>query len=174
MDTKKEKSKEVKGFFKEYFFLSNFYKCEVPYKGLVFPSSEHAFMYAKLKDNADPDKAHYEKIIKMEPNEVKRWGRRVNLRIDWNRIRIQVMSEIVESKFRHNPALAAQLMRLEDYYIEETNNWNDTFWGVCNGVGKNHLGNILMTVRDILINENVTAFLFYDSFVESVPPEDTL
>ena len=30
----------------------------------------------------------------------------------------------------------------------EGNVWNDTFWGVCNGKGHNHLGKILMKVRD--------------------------
>ena len=29
----------------------------------------------------------------------------------------------------------------------EENWWNDTFWGVCRGVGKNHLGQILMKIR---------------------------
>lgn len=30
----------------------------------------------------------------------------------------------------------------------EGNVWNDTFWGVCRGRGQNHLGRILMEVRD--------------------------
>lgn len=32
--------------------------------------------------------------------------------------------------------------------IVEHNTWNDTFWGVCNGTGENHLGEILMDLRD--------------------------
>ena len=32
----------------------------------------------------------------------------------------------------------------------EGNTWNDTYWGVCNGRGQNHLGKILMKVRSLL------------------------
>lgn len=37
--------------------------------------------------------------------------------------------------------------------IVEGNQWHDTFWGVCNGVGQNNLGQILMNVRGILRDE---------------------
>lgn len=30
----------------------------------------------------------------------------------------------------------------------EENNWGDKFWGTVNGVGENHLGKILMRIRD--------------------------
>jgi predicted NAD-dependent protein-ADP-ribosyltransferase YbiA (DUF1768 family) len=30
----------------------------------------------------------------------------------------------------------------------EFNTWGDTFYGVCNGVGKNILGKLLMEIRD--------------------------
>ena len=36
---------------------------------------------------------------------------------------------------------------------EETNHWNDTYWGVCNGVGQNMLGRMLMFIRDNLLEE---------------------
>ncbi len=32
--------------------------------------------------------------------------------------------------------------------IVERNTWNDTFWGVCKGKGENHLGILLMEIRD--------------------------
>lgn len=32
--------------------------------------------------------------------------------------------------------------------LVEGNNWNDTYWGVCKGVGENHLGKILIRIRD--------------------------
>ena len=35
-------------------------------------------------------------------------------------------------------------------YLEEGNTWHDTYWGVCNGKGKNKLGKILMQVREEL------------------------
>jgi len=139
--------KDVKGFFGDFFFLSNFFECIVPHKGLMFPSSEHAFMYSKLKDGADDDKHQYNYILTLTPSQVKKWGRQIDLRPDWNNVRIEIMYAIVESKFRHNKELHDKLI-LIDGYIEETNTWGDKFWGVCNGVGRNHLGNILMKLRN--------------------------
>ena len=40
------------------------------------------------------------------------------------------------------------LQETRDFYLEETNWWNDTFWGVCNRKGKNILGHLLMKIRD--------------------------
>jgi predicted NAD-dependent protein-ADP-ribosyltransferase YbiA (DUF1768 family) len=37
-----------------------------------------------------------------------------------------------------------------DRKLVEGNYWHDTFWGVCNGVGENYLGEILMHVRQEL------------------------
>ena len=34
--------------------------------------------------------------------------------------------------------------------LVEDNAWGDTFWGRCNGIGKNHLGKILMVIREEL------------------------
>jgi predicted NAD-dependent protein-ADP-ribosyltransferase YbiA (DUF1768 family) len=34
-----------------------------------------------------------------------------------------------------------------DEELVEGNWWNDTFWGVCNGVGENNLGKLLMKIR---------------------------
>jgi predicted NAD-dependent protein-ADP-ribosyltransferase YbiA (DUF1768 family) len=39
-------------------------------------------------------------------------------------------------------------------YLEETNYWHDDYWGVYNGKGENHLGRLLMVVRDE-INEGI-------------------
>ena len=35
-----------------------------------------------------------------------------------------------------------------DNELIEGNDWHDTFWGVCNGIGKNWLGKILEEERD--------------------------
>lgn len=33
--------------------------------------------------------------------------------------------------------------------IIEGNTWGDTYWGTCNDVGHNHLGKILMKIREL-------------------------
>jgi predicted NAD-dependent protein-ADP-ribosyltransferase YbiA (DUF1768 family) len=45
------------------------------------------------------------------------------------------------------PEMKDKLMATGDAYLEETNTWDDVYWGVCNGVGKNMLGRMLMYIR---------------------------
>lgn len=71
----------------------------------------------------------------------------MSLRPDWEYIRVDVMTELVRKKFSQEP-LRSQLIATGDAELIEGNWWNDTFWGVCNGVGENNLGKILMKVRD--------------------------
>lgn len=33
--------------------------------------------------------------------------------------------------------------------IYEGNDWHDVYWGVCNGVGENMLGKMLMKIRQL-------------------------
>ena len=57
------------------------------------------------------------------------------------------MEQILWAKFEQNPGLKEKLINTGDAYLEETNTWNDTFWGVCKGKGQNNLGKILMKIR---------------------------
>ena len=55
---------------------------------------------------------------------------------------------LFRSRQKYEDAIyAAFLLDTGDLYIEETNSWGDTFWGVCEGKGQNVLGNILMGIR---------------------------
>jgi predicted NAD-dependent protein-ADP-ribosyltransferase YbiA (DUF1768 family) len=55
----------------------------------------------------------------------------------------------VREKFK-NEELAQLLIDTDDHELIEGNWWHDYFWGVCNGKGENHLGKILMDVREEL------------------------
>lgn len=100
--------------------LSNFYPAPVDLDGQTYPTVEHAFQSAKT---TDPDERERIRLTP-DPASAKRLGRQVRLRPDWETYRLDVMAELVEG-----------------------NTWHDTFWGVCNGKGQNHLGRILMRVR---------------------------
>ena len=63
------------------------------------------------------------------------------------------MNWAIREKFK-DINLSELLIGTEDVELVESNNWNDTFWGVCNGKGKNHLGKILMEVREELKFKN--------------------
>jgi ribA/ribD-fused uncharacterized protein len=81
------------------------------------------------------------------PGAAKKRGRVVTIRHDWDDVKIGVMEKLVREKFTRNPDLRRQLLETGDAFLIEGNWWGDRFWGVCNGQGKNHLGEILMKLR---------------------------
>ena len=94
-------------------------------------------------------------LTKPNPSEAKRLGRRVRLRSDWEQVKYDVMLDVVRAKFNQHPDLAQKLLATGDEELVEGNDWGDTYWGVCNGRGKNMLGKILMRVRAELRGENI-------------------
>lgn len=138
------------GFFGDYRWLSNFHVCNIEMDGLVYPSSEHAYMAQKTLD------MEVRKTISELPTPAKarKFGQTVELRPDWDSFRVNAMGCVLYQKFRQNPELKEMLLATGDLYLEETNGWHDTFWGVCNGVGSNNLGNLLMIVRNFLRSED--------------------
>jgi len=133
----------IASFSGEYQFLSNFWDATVSLEGESYRSTESAFQAAKT---LNPDER---KEIRMEltPGRAKRLGRRVQLRPDWDRIKDDVMLELVRQKFTRHPDLAARLLATGHATLIEGNTWRDTYWGVCDGAGQNKLGQILMKVR---------------------------
>ena len=94
-------------------------------------------------------------LTKLNPSEAKRLGRRVRLRSGWEQVKYDVMLDVVRAKFNQHPDLAQKLLATGDEELVEGNDWSDTYWGVCNGRGKNMLGKILMRVRAELRGENI-------------------
>ena len=135
---------EIKGFEGKYRFLSNFYPVEIEFEGHKYQSSEAAYQASK-SDNEDVKKTFTTKNAR----EAKRLGQSIKVREDWDQEKLNVMYRILRVKFSCEP-LRSMLLDTEDSYIEETNYWHDTFWGVYNGKGENHLGRLLMVVRDEL------------------------
>ena len=137
---------KIERFINEFDFLSNFHFSSVVYEGVKWPTSEHAYQAMKTLDMN-------QRLNILEiymPGDVKRYGRTVTMRADWDDIKLGIMEEIVRCKFRQHPELEEKLLCTGDIHIEEGNTWHDTYWGVCDGVGQNHLGKILMKVRESL------------------------
>lgn len=129
----------------EYAFLSNYYDSPIFYDGILYPTVEHAFQAAKTT-------IFTQRVIisnKKTPGQAKRAGRIVTLRENWDDIKLYIMKELIILKFT-NPKLKSALLNTKDAELIEGNTWNDTYWGVCNDIGENHLGKILMEVRGML------------------------
>ena len=135
--------KKIEGFFEDYRFLSNFYPSEIVYEGITYPSVEHAYQAAKVLDNK------IRKIIAKLPKagNAKRIGGALKIRNGWFDISFKIMKDLIKLKFQI-PSLKDKLLSTGTQYLEETNTWGDDFWGVCENKGENHLGRIIMEVRE--------------------------
>ena len=136
----------IKEFQREHRFLSNFWPAEVYLDGIKYPTVEHAYQASKTLDDEE------RKIVRMagRPGLAKREGKRVTLRPDWSdEMKLVIMEDLVRQKFQHKE-LKALLLATGDEELVEGNSWWDTYWGVCKGKGSNHLGKILMKVRQEL------------------------
>ena len=134
---------EVSFFRGSYRFLSNFHPSVVEFEGLTYPTVEHAFQAAKT---TNPERRHQVRKA-ATPSKAKALGRQLDLRPDWESVKVDIMLDLLRKKFGH-PHLADLLLETEDLRLVEGNTWNDTFWGAVHGRGKNHLGRLLMKVRD--------------------------
>jgi len=136
----------INSFQGEHRFLSNFWPAPVRYGGLDFPTVEHAYVAAKTLDF----NLRMQIAAVPTPGQVKRLGRTLVLRSDWGEIKLIVMLALTRQKYA-DETLAALLKATAPHELVEGNTWGDTFWGVCNGKGANHLGQILMQVRAELL-----------------------
>ena len=129
-------------------WLSNFATVKIVLDGLEFPSIEHAYMSAKSDDE------EWKKFCSNPSNkagDVKRQSRVITLKDNWNDIKINVMAECIKKKFNQEP-FRTKLLETGTQHIQEGNRWNDKFWGVClkTNKGENHLGKLIMEIRDSL------------------------
>ena len=145
---------KILGFKGEYEYLSNFYKSDVYFEGIKYTSVENAYQSAKTLDETQRLL-----ISNMTASESKKYSKNLVIREDWENIKYFIMFDLVFQKFYRNHDLMNKLLLTGDSYIEETNWWKDFYWGVCNGVGENKLGKILMQVRSILSENKSKGFI---------------
>lgn len=128
-------------------FLSNMKACEVMYEGDIYNSVESAYQASKLLDRAERTK-----FIKTKRADYARYmGKAIkNVRTDWSDVKINIMYTIVKDKFTRNKVLKDKLLATKNIPLIEGNTWGDTFWGTVDNVGENHLGKILMQIREEL------------------------
>lgn len=139
--------KSICGLFDQFRPLSNFHVCPVHFGGLKYMSSEAAYMACKTLDPQVKNKFTGD----LKPNQAKVLGREIQLRSDWESYKVLAMTKVLTAKFVQNNDLGDLLVSTGERYIEETNDWNDKFWGAdVFGAGDNMLGNVLMHVRCVV------------------------
>ena len=146
----------------EYRFLSNFWPAKVEMDGQIYPTVEHAYQAAKTLDR------NLRLLIRVEdfPGGAKRRGSQVILRPGWDQLKLSIMESLLRQKFdlervskavsyewiMEKAKLRTLLLTTYPKVLIESNTWGDTFWGVCAGHGSNHLGRLLMKIREELRN----------------------
>ena len=137
----------------------NFYRCSFHFKGQSYTCSEQAYQGVKAKIYRD-EQAFIEIINTDSPGLMKRIGGKVQTCENWERIKLQVMEDILTAKFSQIKELSYSLLNTRPLELIEAT--LDEFWGAgaflgsialeegC-WVGQNHLGKILMKVRNNLL-----------------------
>jgi N-glycosidase YbiA len=140
--------KEIKGFFGEYRFLSNFWPAKVTLDGVIYPSVELAYQASKWKPE---DRAFFLNCTEVQSIKYNRERTPNGFSVDeWDKHKFEIMKSLVEQKFdpTKNPENLQKLLETDNKHLEEMNWWNDLYWGTDkNGNGQNMLGKILMEVR---------------------------
>ncbi len=132
----------------EYGELSNFAPFPIRLHGKVWPTSEHYFQAQKFRAAKEQEEIRRAN----SPVLAARMGRdrKRELRRDWESVKVGIMREAVDAKFRQHAELAALLLATGDAVLVEHTE-NDSYWADGgDGSGRNRLGEILMEVRSAL------------------------
>lgn len=130
-------------FWVEHRFLSNFSPAAVRFDGEDYPTVEHAYQAAKTVDMT------LRRRIRgcATAGQAKSMTEPITPHDGWDDpYRLALMSDLLKQKFEPEP-LRSRLASTAGRLLVEGNTWGDTFWGMCDGLGSNYLGSLLMTVR---------------------------
>lgn len=129
-------------------FLANDYPCRIQMSVLghsyVFQNAEAAFQAGKCLNPMQVAQI----AQTADPSEARQMGKRVTVRSDWETYRVAWMKQVLKCKFTQNDLLMRKLTDTYPLPLSNTNLTGDTFWGISSGSGKNHLGRILMEIRE--------------------------
>lgn len=137
----------ISGFFGEYRWLSNFHICSVVLDGVVYFSSEHAYQAAKTENSKLRNQ-----VLTLSCVDVRKWGQNIELRQNWDILKLWYMFQIILDKFTRNNELTTRLLNTGIKSLVELNHWGDVFWGIDfqTNKGHNYLGKTLESVRNHL------------------------
>jgi ribA/ribD-fused uncharacterized protein len=133
-----------------YYEFSNFSSYPITLDGKVWPTTEHYFQAAKFTDEEVREAIRLAK----NPYCAFKMGRSRDytsvMRQDWGTHRLVAMMTAIRAKFTQHGTLKETLLATGTKEIVEDSP-RDDYWGIGkNGDGTNHLGKLLMQLRDEL------------------------
>lgn len=129
----------------EYDFLNNRFGCRFVWQGLQYGNVEAAFQSSKCTDESE------RKVLAgCSADKAALKGKELIPFSGWEEVRLDIMTSIQKAKFEQNPALMKKLIDTGNRLLINGNNKQETYWGVdlYSWQGENHLGKIIMNIRD--------------------------
>lgn len=134
----------------DFYPLSNFSAFRLRWRGIDFDTSEHAYHWEKF----DGDASHQPEIQRLirqarSAHEAFKIAEeyRASRRLDWDRIKLNIMGNILREKAAQHEYVRRKLLATGDRELIE-DSWRDAFWGWGpNRDGQNMLGKLWMEVR---------------------------
>ncbi len=141
---------EIISFRDEYAFLDNLYPVDIVFEGLVYPCAESAFQASKLMDNTER-----KRFVSYSRDKARMVGSRITPYEGWEDKKLTVMETLLKEKFLQYPELRRKLLETGERKLIAGNKKGQTFWGtdLTTWEGQNHLGEILMNIRTMIIEE---------------------
>lgn len=137
------------GFYqREFACLDNFSSFAIVYKGVRYPTVEHAYQAMKFIDTAPNIASRIAQAT--SPNDAKRiaFSNQEKQNPNWHDIKVDIMEDLLRTKLDQHPYVKQKLIKTKDYTICEDSPI-DTFWGIGeNRDGQNQLGKLWMKLRD--------------------------
>lgn len=144
-----------KGRIKNWF--SNMLPLDEPfeYQGILYRTSENFYQAMKLPMDRLDLRAEIAALNPFKSKTAIRDKNKYPWREDWFDVQLDVMRYILNIKFARGTSWAEKLLATGDEEIVEFNNWKDTFFGYDINLqkGENHLGKMLMEIRESLRRE---------------------
>lgn len=136
--------------------LSNLFVAPIRRNGITYRSSEHAFQHAKALCNDDHAIAR-SVLDEPCPYEAMALGKKIPITSEWQSKQLIVMEEILRLKLEQVPQFVQELKSTGNQHLVE--NARSPFWGagthynalsIFNKTypGRNHMGRLLVKVRD--------------------------
>jgi len=121
--------------------------CSVAWDGCMYQSAEHALLAAKHPEAAQ------EIALAESLQDARKAAAEAPEAGDWADERLQVMEKILRDKFRRSAEFRQKLKETGDRELAWENR-EDGFWGLIKGKGQNHLGKLLMEVRESVVDDS--------------------
>ena len=147
--------------------FSNFSPHSIQMQGTYWPTVEHYYQAQKFLGSVDAVIIPFIHAAET-PEEAAALGRcrTRQLRPDWEIVKTKVMREAVLKKFLTHVAIKEILLTTGNQTLVE-NSPNDYFWGCgAENTGENHLGKIIMSVRQEIRQSRVFTVISGESKLE--------